>query len=100
MKRVVFSLEADLDLREIWNYVAEEAGSDDVADRLVDSITARCWIFERSPYAGTSKSDIEPGLRGFPFGNYLIYYRVTADSVIIARILHAARDQSSIFDNE
>jgi plasmid stabilization system protein ParE len=46
-----------------------------------------------TPEAGRSVHRIEPGLRVFPVGNYLIYYRHARGWVSIARVIHGMRDQ-------
>lgn len=43
-----------------------------------------------------AQSASDPELRRRPIGNYLIYYRVLSESVVISRILNAARDQRHI----
>jgi toxin ParE1/3/4 len=40
---------------------------------------------------GRNRSDIVPGIRYFPVGNYLIFYRETGQGVEIIRVLHGAR---------
>jgi hypothetical protein len=35
------ALEAETDLDNIWYYIAKESSSIEIADRLIDSITAR-----------------------------------------------------------
>jgi hypothetical protein len=44
--------EVEVDLDEIWLYVAKESGSMDVATRLVESITDRFSFLAGFPYAG------------------------------------------------
>jgi toxin ParE1/3/4 len=36
------------------------------------------------------------GIRLRVFGNYLIFYRIEADRVVIVRVLHGARDYESL----
>ena len=43
--------EVEVDLDEIWLYVAKESGSMDVATRLVESITDRFSFLAGFPYA-------------------------------------------------
>jgi toxin ParE1/3/4 len=50
-----------------------------------------------NPKAGRERDEISPGLRSFPLGNYLIFYRVWAGEVAIARVIHSARDLDEIF---
>ena len=46
------------------------------------------------------RSDIVPGVRSFPVGNYLIFYRETGQGIEIIRVLHGARNLDFIdFDS-
>jgi plasmid stabilization system protein ParE len=45
--RVAPRAEADLD--DIWLYVAKESGSSEIANRLIDTITARFFTLARFP---------------------------------------------------
>lgn len=49
------------------------------------------------PEAGRSRSELQMGLRSFPVGRYLIFYRPSATSVEIVRVLHSARDVDAMF---
>jgi plasmid stabilization system protein ParE len=43
----------------------------------------------------------EPGLRVFPVGNYLIYYRkAPRGGILIARVIHGMRDQESAWQDD
>ncbi len=84
------------DLDEIFLYWAERAGLR-VADRLADSITDRLWILSEHPDAGRPSEDIAAGVRCFPAGKYLIYYRKTRSGIDILHIFHGARDQKRAF---
>jgi toxin ParE1/3/4 len=93
MKRYRLSRLAKDDLDRIWNYVGVQAGME-TADRLIDSITGRFPILAGEPEAGVSRHEVEPGLRSFPVGSDVIYYR-RADSggIQISRVIHGKRDQ-------
>jgi plasmid stabilization system protein ParE len=41
--------EAEAELDNIWDYVARESGSIEVADRLIDSITERFYLLTCPP---------------------------------------------------
>jgi len=47
---------------------------------------------------GRSRFDLSPELRGFPVGNYLVFYRPASDGIEIIRVLHGARDIPELFD--
>ena len=68
-----------------------------VADRLIESITEVFPLLLRAPDAGTKRDEIAPGVRGFPVGNYIIYYAGIERHVVILRILHGMRDQKSAY---
>jgi toxin ParE1/3/4 len=97
MKRIRVSHPAEKDLDDIWYYVARNSDSIDVADRLLESITEAFCLLAQAPEAGTRRDEIAPGLRGFPVGNYIIYYAKTERHVVISRILHGMRDQKSAY---
>jgi len=69
--------QAESDLDEIWYFLATQSNSVDVADRVIDSITARFALLATHPYVGRRRDeDLRPGVRTFTVGDYLIAYRV------------------------
>ncbi len=91
------SADAERDLEEIFLYWANRA-SMVTADRVVDRITDRFWLLGEHPDAGKSAGDIAVGVKCFPAGKYLIYYRKTRRGTDILHIFHGARDQRTAFD--
>jgi toxin ParE1/3/4 len=91
------SEDAQRDLDEIFMYWATRANLE-AADRVVDRITERFWLLGEYPDAGSPVGDIAPGVRCFPVGRYLIYYRKTRRGTDILHIFHGARDQRSAFE--
>jgi plasmid stabilization system protein ParE len=49
---------AELDLDDIWFYVAKESGSIEIATRLINSITDRFVLLASFPYMGRSREKI------------------------------------------
>jgi toxin ParE1/3/4 len=45
-----------------------------------------------NPYLGRRRDELRRGYRGFPVGQYVIFYRVAEPGVRIVRILHGRRD--------
>ncbi|HEY6292571.1 MAG TPA: type II toxin-antitoxin system RelE/ParE family toxin [Terriglobia bacterium] len=88
------SKDAQRDLDEIFLYWARRAGLR-VADRLIDSITERFWVLGEHPDAGKPSEDFAPGVRCFPAGKYLVYYRKTRRGTDILHIFHGARTRSA-----
>jgi toxin ParE1/3/4 len=83
---------AERDLDEIFCYWAERA-SLQIADRIIDKITDRFWLLGEHPEAGKASDGIAAGVKCFPAGKYLIYYRATRRGTDILHIFHGARDQ-------
>ncbi len=50
------------------------------------------------PGLGRKRSDLAPDLRGFPIGNYIIFYRAVPEGIQVNRVLHGARDLPEMFD--
>ena len=90
------SKEADRDLDEIFLYWAKRADLS-AAERLIDSITDRFWLLCEHPDAGRLSEDMVAGVRCFPAGKYLIYYRKRRRGIDILHIFHGARDQKKAF---
>lgn len=96
MKRYRVSEEAEQDLDEIFAYWAKRV-SLETADRVIDKITDRFWLLGEFPDAGKPAGDIAPGVKCFPAGKHLIYYRKTRRGADILHVFHGARDQRKAF---
>lgn len=84
--------DAEQDLDEIYLYWAKRAGLE-AADRLIESLVDRFWLLGEYPHAGRPSEDIAAGVKCFPAGKYLIYYRVMRRRTDILHVFHGARDQ-------
>lgn len=94
--RLAPAAEASLD--KIWYYIAKESGSVELADRFVDSLTSRFVLLARHPYVGRRRDDIRQGLRSFPVGEYVIFYRIAAHrNVVILDVIRGSRDVEALF---
>ncbi len=96
--RIRFSDQAQMDLQELWDYVAEY--SDDAADQRIDRIIAVCQMFADNPELGRKREEFRVGLRSFVVANYLIFYRVWPDRVDILRVLYGARNLEELLTTE
>ena len=90
MKYRVTQARADLD--SIFAYWAGRATLE-TAERLIDGIMERFWLIGEHPNAGQAVEDLAEGMKCFPAGKYLIYYRKRGRSIEILHIFHGARDQ-------
>jgi toxin ParE1/3/4 len=96
MLRARTTSRADVDLAEIWDFIAEE--NIQKADELIDRIHARFTQLAAMPESGQRCDDLVRGMRRTTLLDYAIYYRITDIDVAILRVAHAARDQASLFD--
>jgi toxin ParE1/3/4 len=87
--------EAEADLDELWFYVARNA-SVHTADRLIDSITARFLLLAQHPRAGRRRDELRPGVRSFVVGQYVVFYRIDGQDVLIQRVIRSSRDLDAL----
>ena len=83
------------DLAEIWDYIADD--SEARADAFIDTLDERFQTLAASPGMGRLRDDLAEGLRSFPVGRYVIFYRTVPEGVEIVRVLHGARDLNAVF---
>jgi toxin ParE1/3/4 len=87
---------AKCDLVEIWDHIADD--SEFRADAFIDTIDRKIQALAARPGMGRSRDELAEGLRSFPVGRYVIFYRVMRDGIEIVRVLHGSRDLSSLFN--
>ena len=91
MNGYVLSRDAERDLEDLWDYVAE----DDVAaaDRLIARLFDAFEELGRFPGLGHKREDLTnfPVLF-WPVGNYLIIYRTEQPPIQIVAVVHGSRD--------
>lgn len=95
MSEVVLSELAEADLTDIWVFVAQDNA--EAADRLLDQLHEKCQFLANSPKVGRQRSELDPSIRSFAVGSYVIFYREGDDGIEVARVLHGRRDISSLF---
>ena len=94
------TLEAENDLTAIWKYAAAE--NLDAADRLIERFVEKFGMLAAHPFIGEARDELVRGLRDFPAGNYVIYYRTCETpgaAVEIIRVVHGARDVGPLFSH-
>lgn len=91
MARVVFRRAAVADLDAIAAYIARDNPAR--ALTFIAEIETACTVWAETPLAGRDRSEISAGLRSFPFGNYVIFYRPRPDGLTIVHVVHGKRDQ-------
>ncbi len=94
MLRYRIAPQAIEDMREIWAYIAHDNPT--AADKMLDSFDDAFEMLRSLPDSGRIRDELLPGIRSYPVGNYLIFYRHWPDWLEIYRIIHGNKD----LDNE
>jgi toxin ParE1/3/4 len=95
MNRCHFTTPALRDLEEIHDYIAGDSPT--AASRWIDKLEREWQNLVEMTGMGRRREELAPGLRSFPVGVYLIFYREVEDGVQILRVLHGARDINPLF---
>ena len=86
---------AELDLLDIWDYIADD--SLDRADEFLDRVEGKLQTLARNPGLGRRQEELLAGLHSFPIGNYVVFYREIENGIDVIRVLHGSRDIEDIF---
>lgn len=95
MKHFRLTSQAQLDLDEIWLFIAED--NIEAADKFHDLLLSKLITLAEQPLIGRLRDELRPNVRGFPVGSYVIFYRDTPEHIEIIRVLHGARDTENTF---
>lgn len=95
MAKYSITSEAENDIEEILLYIV--GGNLEAAILFNDRLEDIFNMLTDHPDAGRERPELSTGLRSFPLGNYLVFYRIWARNVAIVRVIHGARDLNEIF---
>ena len=90
MPRLRFTKRSRADLDEILDRIADD--SPRAAQGTIDRIVERARILRDQPLSGHPRDDLFPGIRSVRSGKYLILHELKGDVVVIAHVLHHARN--------
>lgn len=91
MSAYVLSRAADLDLDEIWEYIAQD--NVDTADRWIGKLFDAFDALALNPGMGHTRNDLTSyPVLFWPVDAYLIIYRVQRQSIEIVAVSQGARD--------
>lgn len=90
MARVTRRPEAEADILEIWDFIADDSLSE--ADRWVDRLDEKLRLWATQPTIGRPRDELAPNLRSMPFGRYVVFFTPLVDGIDVVRVLQAARD--------
>lgn len=104
MRTIVVSREASIDLDQYSEYIAQS--NTDAALDFFDAARSTFVMLAKMPFMGKRYAPNNPRLENLrqwrirQFTSYLIFYRVTEESIEVVRILNAAQDIDRILEDE
>jgi antitoxin ParD1/3/4/toxin ParE1/3/4 len=95
MNEYVFGVGTELDLNEIWEYIAED--NIDAADHWIGRLFDSFETLAHNPGMGHKRDDLTAyPILFWPVGAYLILYRIQKEFIEIVAVTQGARDIPSI----
>ena len=94
MLTLIKSPTSEEDLIDIWLYIAEDQPVN--TDRLLDRLNEAMIKLTEMPKMGVERSELIKGLRSYPLGKYILYYRIKDNDLEVVRVLSSSRDIDSI----
>jgi plasmid stabilization system protein ParE len=89
--KYVLSPAAELDLDQIWEYIAED--NIEAADRWIAKLFDAFESLAQAPGMGHKREDLTPfPVLFWPVGAYLIIYRLQAEGIELVAVTQGARD--------
>ncbi|HEY2886115.1 MAG TPA: type II toxin-antitoxin system RelE/ParE family toxin [Rhizomicrobium sp.] len=95
MISVIFSHQANQDLEDIGDFIAQDSALQ--AKAVVTELRRRAHNIANAPRAYPSRSDLGTEMRAMIWRPYLVLFRVVAAHVEIVHIVHGARDLNRLF---
>ena len=93
--KVVISVEAEADMEAIGDYIARHSPS--AAQSLIGELRTRCLDLGLQPRRFPLVPRYERhGVRRRVHSNYLIFYRIDEQKIVVLHILHGATDYAAM----
>ena len=81
--------QVERDLEEIHDYIAHDKPQ--AARRVIQKLRRKFETLATFPELGAIYDELEPGLRRYPAGTYVIFYKDVPDGIQVVRVAHGAR---------
>lgn len=97
---VILLPQAEEDIGDIWRYIHEASREEKIATRFCQYLFNLCHEkLAYFPTMGRERNDLRKDLRYHPVGkyDYLIFYSIKNDELIIERIIHSSKDYTNSF---
>lgn len=93
-----FAPSARQDVRDIVAHIRLDNPA--AAKQWFSDLREKCRTLAGSPRAGRVRNELRLNLHMFPFGNYLIFYKVTPNGIQVVHVIHGARDVPRVFSHD
>ena len=105
MARYCLAPAAQEDLRDHWHYIGVDNQNATAADGLLDKFFENFQLLAQFPEIGAVAhefQEIRSGMRFFPVGNYVVFYRPTNQQsmIEILRVIRTEQDALSLFSRD
>jgi len=99
VRHLRFTPAADQELIQIFDYIADAAGSAETARRFTAEIEAYCIKLARLPGTlGRARPELRHDIRSAPFKGYVIFFRYLDDDIFeVVHIIEGHRDIDAVF---
>jgi toxin ParE1/3/4 len=98
MSRYTLSDSARRDIDEVWEYIAQD--NVDAANRVIEKVYERLLLLANAPHLGAIFPAISETIRHTTVGKYVIFYEPREAEVSVLRVLHGARDFTTLFQDK
>jgi len=95
MSQMILSKDAELDLLEIWLFIAE--GSPVNADRFLAKMNEKALKLAEFNEMGVNRPELGEGIQSFTVERYVLFYRAIENGIELVRVLSSSRDISLVF---
>lgn len=99
---IKYSPEAWRDIDEIYGYIANVLKSPGAAEKTVNKILDKTDMLADNPEIGAQlffDNELFSGYRYLVSNNYLLFYRISDDVVLVDRVIYGKRDYMKLLFN-
>lgn len=89
---------AEADLVRLWLHIANH--KPDAADRHIRRIEKACEGIADFPARGRARPDLGEGVRRLVVGDYVVFYELVNDIVVVLRVFHGREDSEPWEDSQ
>ena len=95
MSQLITSPEAEMDLLDIWLFIAE--GNTVNADRFIDKLNEKAQRLAEFRNIGVNRPELGKEIQSFAVERYVLFYRALDNGIELVRVLSASRDIKQVF---